>query len=262
MIERKSFLLFLLLEFFGFFLILKSNLYVSYKNKDFFTEISGRYNNKIHRITNYFELAQTNKLLQEENTRIKNLQINKLPDSISSMSWKHYQLTPAIIITNQFQFANNHVILDKGTQDSIKPGMGVLGTKGVIGTVIKVSPHYAAVLSILNNKTSISVKPKTSGHFGFLRWDGKSPETLIVEDIPVDALINISDTLVTSGNSNIFPKGIPVGIVTDIKKLKGSKNYLLMVRPVENLTNLNVAYILHNKYQNEYINLKDSLDEN
>ena len=262
MMERKSFLLFLLLEFFAFFLILKSNLYVNYKNQHFFTEVSGRYNNKIDKIANYFELEHINQLLQEENTQLKNTQTKKINDTISSLSWKNYRFVPALIITNQFQFANNHIILDKGNKDSIKAGMGVLGTKGVIGTVIKVSPHYSAVLTLLNQKTSLSVKTKSSNHYGFMKWEGKSPKILTIEDIPMDAELEISDTLVTSGNSNIFPKGIPVGIITDIKKLKGSKNYLLKARPIEDLTDLNIAYILKNKYHEEYLNLKDSLNEN
>ena len=262
MMERKSFLLFLLLEFFAFFLILKSNLYVNYKNRHFVTEISGQYNNRIHKITSYFELNKTNKLLQKENARLKNQQIQTLNEAPLLSSWKNFEYIPAVIITNQFQFSNNHIIVDKGKIDSINPGMGVTGTKGVIGTVIKVSPHYSAVLSILNTKTSLSVKPKNSNHFGFLKWEGKSPKILKVEDIPVDAKIKISDTLVTSGNSNIFPKGIPVGIVTDIKKLKGSKNYLLSIRPVEDLTDLSIAYIIINKHQKEFMQLKNSVNEN
>jgi len=262
MMERKSFLLFLLLEFFAFFLILRSNLYVQYKNQHFVTELSGNYNNKIHKLTNYFELAHTNQLLQEENSRMKNEQIKNLSDSISMISWKNFQFIPTVIITNQFQFLNNHIILNKGSIDSIQPGMGVVGTKGVIGTVIKVSPHYSAVLSILNHKTSISVRTKDSNHFGFIKWEGRSPKTLTVEDIPVDARIDINDTLITSGNSNLFPKGIPVGIITDIKRLQGSKNYLLKISPIEDLTDLSVAYVLKNKYQREYLNLKDSLNEN
>jgi len=262
MMERKSFMLFLLLEFFAFFLILKSNLYLNYKNQYFFTEVSGKYNNKINKITHYFKLNYTNQLLQEENARLKNRQIQKINDSLSLLSWKNYRLFPAYIITNQFQFANNYIILNKGNNDSIKPGMGVMGTKGVIGTVFRVSPNYSAVLTLLNQKNSLSVKTKSSNHYGFLKWEGKSPKILTIEDIPLDAELEISDTLVTSGNSNIFPKGIPVGIITDIKKLKGSKNYLLKAQPVEDLTNLNVAYILKNKYQDEYMRLKDSLNEN
>ncbi len=262
MMERKSLLLFLFLEFFAFTLILRSNLYLNYKHNHFVTEVSGRYNNRVHNITRYFELNQVNRKLQEENSRIKNKKINKINDSIDFLTWKNFSVIPAVIITNQFQFSNNHIIINKGSKDSIQPGMGITGTKGIIGTVVKVSPHYAAVLSILNNKTSISVKPKNSNHFGFLKWEGRSPKILTVEDIPLDAKINISDTLVTSGNSNIFPKGIPIGIITDIKKLKGSKNYSLKIRPVEDLTDLNIAYILNNKYQKEYLQLKDSINEN
>ncbi len=262
MMERKSFLLFLLLEFFAFFLILKSNLYVNYKNQHFATEVAGNYNSIIYSFTSYFELAHTNQLLQEENNQLKNKQILFASDSINAQSWKRFHFIPAIIITNQFQFSNNHILLDKGRKDSIKPGMGVLGTKGVIGTVIKVSPHYSAVLTLLNNKTSLSVKPIHSNHFGFLKWEGISPKILTVEDIPVDTKLAINDTLVTSGNSNIFPKGIPVGIISDIKKLKGSKNFLLKIRPIEDLTDLSVAYLLKNKYQKEYNQLKDSLNEN
>ncbi len=261
-LERKSFLLFLFLEFIAFTMIIRSNLYLNYRNNHALTEISGRYNNRIHKITEYFELKNINRSLQKENARLKNEFIHQINDTIDLTTWKNFKVIPATIITNQFQFSNNHIIIDKGKNDGIHPGMGVIGTKGIIGTVTKTSPHYAAVLSILNNKTAISVKTKYSNHFGFLKWEGKSPKILRVEDIPLDAKLNISDTLVTSGNSNIFPKGIPVGIITDIKKLKGSKNFEVKIRPIEDLTDLSVAYVLRNKYQKEFLQLKDSLNEN
>ncbi len=260
--ERKSFMLFLLLEFIGFILLINNNLYLRYKQNDLFTEISGHYNDNIHSVKKYFDLEQINRKLLLENSRLKNSIIDSIKLNYDYSGWKDYEVTPVYIISNQYQFTNNYLILNKGSQDGIQPNMGVIGTQGIIGTTLKISPHYSLVLSILNNKTSISVKTKQTNHYGFLKWNEKNPHKMEVTDIPFEAKVKLNDTIVTSGNSTIFPKNIPVGIITKIERLKGNKIYKIIIKPVEDLTDLEVAYVVRNKYQNELLKLKDSIDEN
>ena len=50
---------------------------------------------------------------------------------------------------------------------------------------------------------------------GSLYWDGYSPSKMILSDIPSSNQIKLGDTIVTGGMSFYFPKGIPIGTISN-----------------------------------------------
>lgn len=261
LLARNSLLLFLGMELIAFIMILNNNLYLKYQTNDYKTEISGFFNSKINSLKKYNSLAEDNKKLLEENAKLHKLLLNKNRIAINKNHWDSLQVIPAFVITNQYQMINNIVLLDKGKKSGIKPKTGVIGSKGIIGITLKVSPHYTAVLSILNRKNLISVRPKNSKQFGFLKWDGNKVNIIDVVDLPYETKVQVNDTIVTAGNSNIFPKGLPVGKIIQIQKSKESKIYKIKIKTFEDFRGLDYAYVLINNLSNEYEQLKDSLNE-
>jgi rod shape-determining protein MreC len=68
---------------------------------------------------------------------------------------------------------------------------------------------------------------RNRGYFGYLTWDGVNPVVAYVEDIPRHAQFKKGDWVETSGYSNIFPAGISVGKIVDIKDSKDGLSYRL-----------------------------------
>ena len=100
-------------------------------------------------------------------------------------------------------------------------------------------------------------KFKKSNYFGVLSWNGININKVQLKDVPKQANVSIGDTIVTGGNSLIFPKGILIGYV-DSFKLDNSENYLeLEINLATDMTNIENLYILKNN------NIKEinSLDE-
>ena len=90
-----------------------------------------------------------------------------------------------------------------------------------------------------------------------LSWDGININKVQLKDVPKQANVLIGDTIVTGGNSLIFPKGILIGYV-DSFKLDNSENYLeLEIILATDMTNIENLYVLKNN------NIKEinSLDE-
>jgi len=78
-----------------------------------------------------------------------------------------------------------------------------------------------------------------------------------LKDIPKQANVSIGDTIVSGGNSLIFPKGIPIGYV-DSYKLDNSQNYLeLEIQLATDMANIEKIYVLKNNNLREI----NSLDE-
>ena len=97
----------------------------------------------------------------------------------------------------------------------------------------------------------------SSNYFGILSWDGVNINKVQLKDIPKQANVSIGDTIVTGGNSLIFPKGIPIGYV-DSYKLDNSQNYLeLEIQLATDMANIEKIYVLKNNNLSEI----NSLDE-
>ncbi len=94
--------------------------------------------------------------------------------------------------------------------------MGVINSLGIVGVIDNTSPRYSTVVSILNMKSQINAKLKKSNHFGSLTWDGKSTGFVQLKDVPRLASVKKGDTIVTGGQSVIFPEGINIGTVETV----------------------------------------------
>ena len=134
--------------------------------------------------------------------------------------------------------------------------MGVINSLGIVGIVDNTSPKYATVVSILNIKSQINAKLKKSNHFGSLSWDGKSTGFVQLTDVPRLAAIKKGDTIVTGGQSVIFPENINIGTIDRIRIDDQTHYYTLDVKLFNDMTNLGHVYIIKSKDREEIINLE------
>ncbi|MDB2675148.1 rod shape-determining protein MreC [Flavobacteriales bacterium] len=226
-------ILFILLEFFAFFLIIQNN---SFQKAAFINSTNGITASSFLAISNvksYFSLKSTNELLLLENAKLKSLISYQSKDSISSTNPNHY--IPATIINNSVARANNYITIDKGSIDGIKKGMGVVSNNGVIGIVKETSKHFSSVLSVLHSQSKVSVVLKKNNHFGSLQWDGRSYKKAKIYDIPSHVNLEIGDTITTSGFSYIFPSNTIVGVISEIKTKDDDKFHNLRMSFMEDL---------------------------
>ena len=170
-------------------------------------------------VSSYFNLAETNKGLVEENkdlkSKIHNQEIILSNDFVflnDSVFKKQYKFLHAKIISSQFKNRENFLILNQGRKTGVQQNMGVIGNYGLIGVVVSVGKYYSSVLPVINSNFELAVRHKDSKSFGILKW-GTNDNWLsaTVEDIPSYIDIKIGDIIETSGASGIFPKGVLVG---------------------------------------------------
>ena len=259
-IRNKTFLLFLLLFSVSIIFTIQSHSYHKSKFINSANFLTGGIYNSVNNIHVYFNLKSQNELLTEENNRLKTLLYNSETalDSINldTFSFKApYKFTTAKVLKNSYALTNNMLLLNKGSADSIKQDFGVMSSKGIIGIIDNTSKHYANVISILNTTSKISALLSKTNHFGTLTWNGKTPEMVQLIDIPKIAPVIAGDTIVTSGRSSIFPKGIPIGIVHDFKLDAAENYYEIDVKLFNDMTNIEHVYIIENKDVVEITNL-------
>lgn len=178
------------------------------------------------------QLTQRNLFLEEEVLLLRKSLAKATADSsrFQKNEMAHlskYSLIPAKVVSNSIHKKDNLITIDKGSADGVKTDMGVACGNGLVGVVYLTSEHYSVVIPVLNHLSHISVTIRNRGYFGYLTWDGGNPMVAYVEDIPRHAQFKKGDWIETSGYSNIFPAGISVGKIVDIKDSDDGLSYRL-----------------------------------
>ena len=104
-------------------------------------------------------------------------------------------------------------MLDKGWRSGIKKDMGVVTPEGVVGIIIDVSENYSSGISVLHKDTRISGRIKKNNQLVNVSWDGVNYRLGNISHIPTFVNLLPGDTILTSGNSQIFPEGLMIGTV-------------------------------------------------
>jgi rod shape-determining protein MreC len=92
---------------------------------------------------------------------------------------------------------------------------------------------------------------KDANYFGSLAWKVDDVRYAYLEELPTHATFQVGDTIVTSGNSAIFPPDIIVGTVESYGKQRDDNFYSLKVRLAVDFQSLNVLYVIVNRAQEE-----------
>ena len=254
-LRNKVFLLYLFLMFLSVVFTIQSHSYHKSRFINSANFLTGGIYNSVNDVQSFFNLRHQNKLLQEENNYLKSILYNsqaELNNVYDSTQFREkYKLTPARIIKNSYALSNNVLTLNKGKKDSIKQDFGVITSKGILGIVDNTSNRFATVLSILNTNIKISAQLKNTNHFGSLGWDTKSPNIVQLTEIPKIAVLKKGDTIITSGRSIIFPKGIKIGTIENFELDDAENFYTIQVKLFNDMTNIEHVYIIENKDKEE-----------
>lgn len=249
----RAFLLFVLLEVAAVWLIVKNN---SPQGAAFFNSSSAIIGSALKKqsdVFDFFALAEANEALVEENATLlealKGVQV--VPDSIGieldSLLKATYEFKGARVVSNSLRFSQNHLTLNKGSNDGIKAGMGVFNHEGVVGRVKSVSANYAVVISLLNTGMMVSSKIKSNGVFGTINWDGKDPRQTKMLYIGRHVKPQVGDSVITSGFNAVFPEGITIGVISEINSDTDNPNYLnILVDLSTDFSKVGYVYLVEN----------------
>lgn len=262
-IRNKTFLLFLLLFSIALALTIQSHSYHRSKFINSANILTGGVYGTVNSVDQYFYLKTKNEILSEENKRLREWLFNtsSIKDSSfidSTYSKGQYKVTIADVYKNSYSLTNNYITLNKGKNDSIKRDFGVITSNGIIGIIDNTSKNYSTVLSILNKRSRINAKIKSTNHIGSLKWNGVSPIYAQLEDVSQFAPIKVGDTIQTGGESSIFPKGIGIGVIHSFETDISGDTYAIEVKLFNDMTNIGTVYILENLDRDEIRSLEKS----
>jgi rod shape-determining protein MreC len=258
----NNLIIFLILEGLSIYFIATRNNYQNTRVLFGIRSVTQGIELRISNTRSYLNLRNINKNLAAENVALRNRMESLIRGenspffSVSDSVYKQqYIHTSAEVINNSVNRQRNFFTINKGELQGIKVNMAVNSGDGAAGVIVGCSDNLSIAMSILNLDFKLSVRIKSNGYFGSLSWDGRNYRKAILSEIPQHVLVNVGDTVETTGYSAIFPEGIIVGTVSDFEKT-GGDFYRITISLVTDFRKLHFVDIIGNMKKTEQLDLQ------
>lgn len=147
--------------------------------------------------------------LEHENERLRAL-LNAAPREAETTRVGH-------VLRVELDALRRRVLVDRGAADGVTPNQPVVDADGVFGQTTVVGATTTEVIMLSDPNHAIPVQIERNGLRTIAVGTG-APDHLILPYLPRNADIEVGDHLLTSGLGGIFPAGLPVAIVSDVRR--------------------------------------------
>jgi rod shape-determining protein MreC len=227
------------------------------------SKVSGATSGFFQQIWNFRSTAAENEQLKErlakaesdlhearqaeaENERLRSLLDLKEKSEIESV--------PARVIARDPSVWFNTITINRGTTSGVTVNMPVITGGGIVGRVITVSPWASQVMLITDEKAGAGAvvgQLGQSGALGSVR--GRADLGVgVIEMRYVSGLeqVEVGDYVMTTGQDGIYPPGLNIGKVVDVKKGTATQAHQILIQPGAQLDHLeDVAVLLYHPPQ-------------
>ncbi|RMI04826.1 MAG: rod shape-determining protein MreC [Calditrichaeota bacterium] len=197
------------------------------------------------------QLLRENDRLKEENFRLRltqqklreivleNVRLRRLLRLKESSDYKYLA---ARVIAEGTERGIRSVLIDIGEREGVRKNMAVINAQGLVGKVIATTPGQAIVQILLDQNMFVSARLQNSREVGFISCSGNS--WLDLRQIPRNIQVEPGEVVVTSGNSQIYPPGIKIGVVTTIEETEYDFFKQIRVDPAVNFDALEEVFVV------------------
>lgn len=251
-------ILFILLELISLHLIVRYNN----NQREIFLNSSSMFSgwvfNNTDKVLRFWNLQVEVDSLSIENARMRTtldkalFEFDQKRDTVfDSIYRQEYRYIPARVINNSVNLPDNKLTINKGKNDGLKTGMGIITGQGIVGIIVNTSNNFAQALSLLNSQIRVSATHKNSGQFGTLMWENSDISKITLKDVPKFANVVKGDTIITNRYSSIFPEGIPIGVIDTFWIESGTSFYNIDIDLFINFGNLRQVHVVDYLFKDE-----------
>ena len=189
----------------------------------------------------YIIQKNSNEALIEEIKELKeSLELNK--------SLTEFEPVNATVLSRNKSYWFNTITIDKGTSSGLSENMAVITKNGLIGKLSKVYKNSSEIKLItsddINFKVSVAIRSNGIDYYAILNGFDKDSNNIQLSGIDKTSPINVGDTVVTSGLGELFPAGIYVGEVENIKSDKYNLSKIVSVKTKQNFNDIHYVTVL------------------
>jgi rod shape-determining protein MreC len=115
---------------------------------------------------------------------------------------------------------DQQVVIAAGSDHGIREETPIVTRDGLVGSVTQVAGSAALVTLLTDENSAVQARDQNTDAIGLVRH-GQGEGTLILDRVTKDRSVEVGDIIVTAGTRSrqypsLFPRGIPIGIVTSV----------------------------------------------
>ncbi len=198
------------------------------------------------------ELEEENRTLREQIEQSERLEAEneRLRDYLGmKAAYPTFTLEEGTVIGHEGENYLTVLTLNRGSIHGIQVNMAVITKDGIVGCVSEVGLTWCKVSTILEDARSVGVLAPRSGASGILsgeytyRENGTCRLTFLDDDAR-SADVRVGDRIETSGLGSVYPAGLTVGQVTDMRADAATRSLIATVKPTVDLSSLSYVMII------------------
>lgn len=151
------------------------------------------------------------------------------------------ELVRASVIARDIATLQRYVVVGRGRRHGIGPGTPALVPEGLVGKVVAAGDHQALVQTILDPESRTAAICPRSAVIGIARADRTS--RVMLDFVERDADVRVGDTVLTSGLGGVFPRGLPIGLVTVTEGRPAEMFTHIELRPLAPISRLEYLFL-------------------
>lgn len=210
----------------------------------------------IERFVSFQDTAEENERLHRENAELRQQLIDyeklkKENEELKQVTgikelYPDFEITIASVVSRDPADQFSSFMIDKGSLHGIAAGDAVITENGLVGLVTRVGSINARVETILSPKLNVGAQELKSSELGVLSGDiTHATRGLAQFSILSDrTVIREGDLLITSGSSGIYPKGLPIGTVTQVGTAAHGITKYAIVEPFEEIDRITTVQVI------------------
>jgi rod shape-determining protein MreC len=142
--------------------------------------------------------------------------------------------------------------IDKGSGDGVEVDQPVIAAGGLAGKVTRVTGGTSEVTLITDASSAVSAQVMPNGATGIVKPEVGQPEDLLLDFVQRGRRVTSGTTVVTSGFTSsrvesLFPRGIPIGRVTEVDLDEVELYQRVHVEPFAELRQIDFVQVLTRK---------------
>lgn len=210
-------------------------------------------------------LQRQNILLQDELSRLRAIEEEnkELRALLGYQEESDFEMTPVLVVGKRLDGLglNNILTVDGGTSHGLTEGMPLVNSNGLIGKIVLAGQYYSQVMPYYNSLFRVSARIQENQAIGIVSWAGEWYGELVMDFVPKTIPVDSGYVVETSGSSNQFPAGIPIGRVVRTEPEQGRQTQRIFLEPFVMLADIDQGFIIEFEPDSNISNLEQEYNQ-
>ncbi|MBN2364779.1 MAG: rod shape-determining protein MreC [Calditrichaeota bacterium] len=183
------------------------------------------------------EKSLENQQMQE--SMLENIRLHRM---LKFKEESNYSLIAAKVIGYGQEPTIRSLILDVGSADSVEKNQPVITDLGLVGKSLVVEKNQSIVQILMDRNSLVSARLQKSREVGVVGWSGNL--WLDLNYISREVVVEPGEVVLTSGLSRIYPAGIKIGIVAEVRENEYELFKQIKIKPAVDFDRLEEVFVI------------------